>query len=186
MALFAQKGFQETTIVDIAKAAKVSRGTVFNYFAYKEAILIEHLASKIPEMGRRVKAASGHDPVASLYQIFRELADFVEGNAHLILPLSYELLNPDPERSRHAYMALSLTPIFYDYLTEARSAGRIRTDFSRERLARTLSNTYFLTALQWAAYRRDRSIHDELHKALQLILEGVLVSHAISDKDQPR
>jgi AcrR family transcriptional regulator len=185
MTLFEKKGFQETTIVDIAKAAKVSRGTVFNYFAYKEAILIEHLASKIPEMGRRVKAISGHDPVASLYHIFRELADFVESNAHLILPLSYELLNPDPERSRHAYMALSLTPIFYEYLTEARAAGRIRTDFSRERLARTLSNTYFLTALQWTAYRRDRSIHDELHKALQLMLEGVLSACADSEKTQP-
>lgn len=178
MALFAEKGFEATTIADIAKAARVSRGTVFNYFAYKEAILIEHLASKIPEMGRRVKAASGHDPIASLYRIFDELADFVESNAHLILPLSYELLNPDPARSRHAYMALSLTPIFDDYLAAARDSGRIRRDFSRERLARTLANTYFLTALQWAAYRRDRSIHDELRKALQLILEGMLTPNA--------
>lgn len=175
MQLFKNKGFQETTVVDIAKAARVSRGTVFNYFPYKEAILIADLAQKLTDMQSRVNGSSPTNPLAAIYAIFDELASFVENNPDHILPLSYELLNPDPERSKHAFVSLPLVPFIYEYLTQAREQNLIRSDFSRERLARTIANTYFLTALQWAAYRQDRSIREELKKALQLTLEGIVV-----------
>ncbi len=175
MQLFKNKGFQETTVVDIAKAARVSRGTVFNYFPYKEAILIADLAQKLTDMQSRVNGSSPTNPLVAIYAIFDELASFVENNPDHILPLSYELLNPDPERSKHAFVSLPLVPFIYEYLTQAREQNLIRSDFSRERLARTIANTYFLTALQWAAYRQDRSIREELKKALQLTLEGIVV-----------
>lgn len=37
--LFTEKGYHETTIDDIAHAAKVGKGTIYNYFTDKEAIL---------------------------------------------------------------------------------------------------------------------------------------------------
>lgn len=176
MVLFSERGFQDTTVIDIARAAGVSRGTVFNYFPYKEAILIDHLAQQLADMEGRVLANGvSKSAVASLYEVFDELAVFVEANKQLVLPLSYELLNPDPERSKNAYVSLPLVPFIYGFLTRARDSGLIRGDFSRERLARTIANTYFLTALQWAAYRQDRSIKDELRKALQLTLEGIVI-----------
>ncbi len=173
MQLFRDKGFQETTVVDIAAAAAVSRGTVFNYYPYKEAVLTEHLAQELADMEQRTTVARQATPLLKLYAIFDELARFVEANRHLVLPLSYELLNPDPARSKAAYVSLPLVPLLYTQLTEARVLGLVRSDFSRERLARTVANTFFLTVLQWAAYRQDRSIHDELRKALTLTLEGV-------------
>lgn len=176
MSLFERQGFQETTVVDIANAAGVSRGTVFNYYPYKEAILIEHLAQRLSAMQKGLPAPEkSAEPIETLYTIFDELASFIEGNRNLILPLSYELLNPDPERSKQAYVSLPLVPLLYRYLTKARELNLIRSDFSRERLARTIANTYFLTALQWAAYRQDRSIHEELRKALRITLEGIVV-----------
>ena len=115
-------------------------------------------------------------PIEALYNVFDKLADFFEANRDLILPLSYELLNPDPERSKKAFVSLPLVPFLYELLTEAKTQNLIRKDFSRERLSRTIANTYFLTALQWAAYRHDRSIHEELRTALQLTLEGIIQS----------
>src|SRR5690242_6283645 len=38
---FNEKGFYSTSIDDIADAADVSRGTFFNYFGYKEAVIVE-------------------------------------------------------------------------------------------------------------------------------------------------
>ena len=143
MDLFEARGFQETTVLDIADAASVSRGTVFNYYPYKEAILIEYLAQRLGDMQKRIESLSPKDaPLKTIYAIFDELATFTEANPHLMLPLSYELLNPDPERSRQAFVSLPLVPIFYTYLSEARERGLIRSDFSRERLARTLANAF--------------------------------------------
>ena len=66
MRLFNEKGFQETTVVDIARAARVSRGTVFNYFPYKEAILIDDLAQKLDDMRGRVSGSSPTNPLEAL------------------------------------------------------------------------------------------------------------------------
>jgi len=176
MRLFDEKGFQEATFDAIARASGVSRGTVFNYFPYKEALLIEFFGRHLEELGRAVarrRVAEGLDPLAELYLLFDELARFVEGSRHLVLPLSYELLNPDPARSRAAYLALPLGDLLQDALARARASGLVREDFSRERLARTLANAYFITTLQWAAYRQDRSIRDELRKTLTITLEGI-------------
>ena len=179
MQLFESRGFQATTFSDIAREAGVSRGTVFNYFPYKEALLIEyfgrHLEALRSKLDRR-RAEAGDDPVEELFFLFDELARFVDDHRKLVLPLSYELLNPDPERSRRAYLALPLGDLLREVLTRARSARTVRDDYSRERLARTLANAYFITTMQWAAYRQDRSITEELRKALILTLEGIVTS----------
>ena len=168
--LYRERGFAETTVSDIAKAAQVSRGTVFNYYPYKEAILIEDLAQQLSSMEDRVKARA-KSPVEALYLVFAEIADYFEENRDLVLPLCYELLNPDPERSKYAFTSLPLARICKEYLM---ASENIRTGYSADRLARTVANTFFITALQWAAYRQERSIHEELKKALELTLEGLL------------
>src|SRR5256884_7726382 len=40
LALFAEKGFAETTVEDITEAADVGKGTFFNYFPSKDHILL--------------------------------------------------------------------------------------------------------------------------------------------------
>lgn len=40
LALFAKKGFAETTVEDITNAADVGKGTFFNYFPSKDHILL--------------------------------------------------------------------------------------------------------------------------------------------------
>ncbi|HEX8388995.1 MAG TPA: TetR/AcrR family transcriptional regulator [Sphingomonas sp.] len=59
MALFAERGFEKTRIVDVARRAGVSHGTVGIYFPTKEALLracVERLAQ--PEM-EEIEAAIG-------------------------------------------------------------------------------------------------------------------------------
>jgi len=169
--LFVEKGFQETTILDIAEVAEISRGTFFNYFPYKEAILTEYFANNLQQLHEYPETYD--DPFEALYAAFGELANFVENNRPLVPPLSYELLNPDAERSRAAYKALPLASIFREILLKGRAKGLVREDFSSERLARSLANVYFLTALQWAAYWPDKPIQEELRKQLKIALEGV-------------
>ena len=173
MSGFRRDGFDATTMQGIADGAGVSRGTVFNYFPYKEAILVRYFASELAEL--RTTFRTGDDPIGDLYRLFDELADFVAANRALVLPLSYELLNPDPERSRAAYAQLPLAALVERLLTRARDGGRLRGDHSLRRLARHVVNGFFLTALQWAAYRSDRSIHDEVRIDLGLLLEGLEV-----------
>lgn len=47
MRLFGEKGYDETTVAEIATAAGVSTKTFFNYFAAKDEVLFPHLAGRI-------------------------------------------------------------------------------------------------------------------------------------------
>ncbi|WP_234553908.1 TetR/AcrR family transcriptional regulator [Thermus caliditerrae] len=176
MALFRQQGFRETTATDIAKAAHVSRGTFFNYYPYKEAVLLEYgsllLADLRGEVRRRL--AQGEDPLALLRYLFGRLAAFTQAEKDLLLPLLYELLNPDPIRAKAAFMALPLGDLIAEVLKPLRDKGVVRQDLSLERMGRTLADLYFLAALRWAAYTPNRDFGGEVEKSLSLALEGIL------------
>jgi AcrR family transcriptional regulator len=176
MALFRQRGFQETTASDIAKAAHVSRGTFFNYFPYKEAVLLEYGALLLAGLREEVKKrlARGEDPLAILRFIFQEVARYTEAEKDLVLPLLYELLNPDPIRAKAAFEALPLGDLIAQVLRPLREKDLVRKDLSLERMGRTLADLYFLTALRWAAYTPERDLKEELQKTLDLALLGIL------------
>jgi transcriptional regulator, TetR family len=176
MALFRQRGFQETTASDIAKAAHVSRGTFFNYFPYKEAVLLEYGALLLAGLREEVKGrlARGEDPLAILRFIFQEVARYTEAEKDLVLPLLYELLNPDPIRAKAAFEALPLGDLIAQVLRFLREKDLVRKDLSLERMGRTLADLYFLTALRWAAYTPERDLKEELQKTLDLALLGIL------------
>lgn len=176
MALFRQQGFREITATDIAKAAHVSRGTFFNYYPYKEAVLLEYgsllLADLREEVRRRL--AQKEDPMALLRFLFQRLAAFTQAEKDLLLPLLYELLNPDPVRAKAAFLALPLGDLIAEVLKPLREKGVVRQDLSLERMGRTLADLYFLAALRWAAYTPNRDFGEEVEKSLSLALEGIL------------
>lgn len=179
LTLFNEQGFQATTISEIASSAGVSRGTFFNYFPYKEAVLLDAVGGELNRLGAALAAErQDGNATARLYRLFDGLALLVEQQQELVLPLSRELLHPDPLRSRAALGALPLPAMLGQLLTSAQRDGLLRSDHSPERLARVLANTFFLTALQWASYRREKPLQPELRTALRLGLEGMLCNPA--------
>ncbi|WP_117238186.1 TetR/AcrR family transcriptional regulator [Thermus sediminis] len=176
MALFRERGFQETTASDIAKAAHVSRGTFFNYFPYKEAVLLDYGSLLLARLREEIRGrlAQGMDPLAVLHFLFQEVALFTEAEKELLLPLFYELLNPEPIRARAAFEALPLGDLIAEVLRPLKEKGMVRQDLSLERMGRTLADLYFLSALRWAAYTPHRDLKGELEKTLDLALLGIL------------
>lgn len=177
MELFRTRGFHGTTATDIAKAAHVSRGTFFNYFPYKEAVLLDYgslLLSGLREEVRK-RLATGEEPLALLHLVFARLNEAVRREKDLLLPLLYELLNPDPLRAKAAFEALPLGDLLAELLKPLREKGQVRQDLSLERMGRTLADLYFLSALRWAAYTPHRDLDQEIERSLRIALEGILV-----------
>lgn len=184
LALFREKGFQATTAGDIAKEARVSRGTFFNYFPYKEAVLLDYgnqLLTRLKEEALR-RLAQGRNPLEVLQWLWDELAEGTMREKELLMPLFYELLNPDPLRAKAAFEALPLGDFLAELFSPLRKAhshseqlgARLRQDLSLERIGHTLADLYFLTALRWAAYTPEKDLKEEMRKTLSLFLKGAL------------
>lgn len=169
--LFKERGFVHTTATDIAKTAHVSRGTFFNYYPYKEAVLLDYGSYIVSQLSILVekRREEGASPTELLEEFWLELARVTQEEKDLIPPLTYELINPDPHRAKAAYEAMPLAKILEGLL---RDTHRLRTDISLERISATLAYTFLMTALRWSAFHPTRPVRDELRKALTLTLEG--------------
>ena len=72
LALFAQKGFTETTVEDITNAADVGKGTFFNYFPSKEHILLAFGEMQLAKFQSAVDEARRNDEPMPVF--FRSVA----------------------------------------------------------------------------------------------------------------
>jgi len=78
MELFAERGFEATTVDDIAARADVSARTFFRYFATKEGVLFDDAEARLRDLSRLVaERPSRESPfeafVAALHQAMDEL-----------------------------------------------------------------------------------------------------------------
>ncbi|WEV26343.1 TetR family transcriptional regulator [Streptomyces sp. 71268] len=69
--LFVERGFERTTIAEIAEAARVAKKTVTNYFPRKEDLALDHQDAFVTSLARRVADREpGESALAALRRAF--------------------------------------------------------------------------------------------------------------------
>ena len=83
-ALFIARGFDAVTVDEIAVAAKVSKMTVFNYFAHKEDLVLDRQDDlKLVFLRDAIRARpAGQTPIDALRDLMRKLRDDKHPFAH--------------------------------------------------------------------------------------------------------
>src|SRR5947207_14476288 len=82
VSLFVEKGYDETTIDDLAAAAGMSKRTFFRYFASKEELVMGKYEYFGEQLAEDLAARPAGEPVwVSLRQIFGRVVDHVESDA---------------------------------------------------------------------------------------------------------
>jgi AcrR family transcriptional regulator len=84
--LFARRGYQRSTMLQIAAASELALGTLYQLFASKEAILYSMLETFIDGVIERVRAemAGPGDAASQLSRIVRAQLDFSKDNADVL------------------------------------------------------------------------------------------------------
>lgn len=62
ISLFLERGYMNTKIIDIANAAGIGKGTVYEYFDSKETLLLELLNTRVSEDYKRMEEAIREKP----------------------------------------------------------------------------------------------------------------------------
>jgi AcrR family transcriptional regulator len=116
--LFADRGFHRTTTKDIAEAADVAEGTLYNYFETKNDLLFAILArlseSELPQAGlvpgaagpAQVSAGDARQHFSSLLDLRRE---YVKENSVMLQAILSEILANAELRQRYAEQLLEPT-----------------------------------------------------------------------------
>jgi TetR/AcrR family fatty acid metabolism transcriptional regulator len=127
--LFAEKGFHRTTTKDIALAADVSEGTLYNYFDNKEDLLFGIMEKLVDnqQLGRQLSLAELDDAQDFLVAMLNERRDYVQSNHDMLQSVLSEIL-VDPDLRHKYYHELVLPGIdtLEQHLTHRQRSAQIK------------------------------------------------------------
>jgi AcrR family transcriptional regulator len=112
--LFREKGFAEATTRDIARAAGIASGTLFNYFATKEVVLAVLAAEAVGEACGEALKPEG------------EAAETLEEELFALVATTLRKLKP-LRKHLPALLETALSPLAHS-ASEDDAAGELRTD----------------------------------------------------------
>ncbi len=100
--IFAEKGFHRATTKEIAQAAGVSEGTIYNYFANKGDLVIGIITrlAKFDQLGGELAQAFQSDPRSLLAAVFRDRTGRIEQNIEMVRAVLPEILINQELRER--------------------------------------------------------------------------------------
>lgn len=179
-ALFDRKGFNQTSLQDIADAVGAARSSLYHYFDNREQLLIagiEELTVARNELNDAIRAMDG-EPMARLNGLMVGLAELIRDHPVWIrVLLRDEAALPDATRARDRESRLDYFDLLTSTLRDGILVGRFR---QRDEAATALTIISALTGLQgqYAAATVVES-DDTSQLIVDVLLHGILA-------DEPR
>jgi TetR/AcrR family transcriptional regulator, cholesterol catabolism regulator len=181
--LFRERGFEQTTVDEITEKADVAKGTFFNYFPRKDAVLgflsetrllvVEENSETILAEDRpvREKLLDVYSTAASAYEEDRELSRFV------LIELMARAFTPSEE------VAVRWHQQIVRMIRQGQENGELRSDVDALRIEAMLTGLYYATLYEWVCRAPSSGVPctppgclpllEELHARLTLAMEGI-------------
>jgi AcrR family transcriptional regulator len=178
VALFKEHGFDQVSVKQIAKASVVSEKTIFNYFPYKELIV---LAGAQPQLNALMDTIQKQideitEPTEVLRNFSLSLAELCVSDPAMIAVVVSEMLTLDPERLTMAMRYIpDPAPLIRTVMTLARAQGKLRPEVSVE-----YATEFFLSSVLNGIRTHFASGHVEkvrpmLNVTLEIFLYGAFI-----------
>ncbi|GAA4531620.1 MULTISPECIES: TetR/AcrR family transcriptional regulator [Nonomuraea] len=150
--LFAAKGFQATTVRQIAQEAGILSGSLYHHFDSKEAIVDEVLSTFLDDVTARYRAAvaGGDDPLAVLTEMVRIGFGTLEPHRAAITVMQNDW-NYLRQFERFNYLVKAEEEVEQIWVTQIRAgqaAGQLRDDVDPKLTYRMIRDTIWV-AVRW-------------------------------------
>jgi AcrR family transcriptional regulator len=182
--LFNTQGFYNTSIDDIADAADVSRGTFFNYFGYKEAVIVEFGRDLMIALTAQVDAQIAENISAEriIYRIWLEVRSLLEEHGEAVVVLSHELLNPEVERAVRAAQAFTLAELIEKVTATGQRAGRFRSSLNAGQFGQLVANLIVVSVATQYRTNDMEAADAYMRQSLNVIFHGA-IPEGVARKD---
>lgn len=179
-ALFDRHGYEAVTMEQIAAAADLSKGTLYNHFAIKEAVLAHwlhlELATNLAKLHGQLAARPGFAQGA--LHVLHHSADWCEAHPHYLGPyLRFRFLGigTGPSPSRDSEQISDIADTFGWLIRRGQASGEIREDLDPARLTVAFHHLYLGAMLRWLAAPRLK-LRKEFASLIDLFLHGAATS----------
>jgi AcrR family transcriptional regulator len=174
LALFAKKGFAETTVEDITNAADVGKGTFFNYFPSKDHILLAFGEMQLAKLGSAVEEARTTDePMPRfLRSLGQRMTEEPTRNPAIIRALLQAYLSSTPVREAMVDLQKRVLALHAEIIQLGQTKGQIRDDLPATEIAQVFRQSIFGTLLIWSLYG-DGSLLQRMETSFEVLWKGL-------------
>lgn len=181
--LFRAKGFNETSMEEVAEKADISKGTLYNYFVSKESLLSAYIQATIADFGEEMAAhLQDHRGIESRLRLLLDFKHVLFGRDLELtaIYLSYRMqtlfshpLSGNPLANPLVTAQRSgLENVIFKVISEAQQSGEIGRDLPALLLARSfqlMTVQYFLFCRSTDNSGETEQLREQL---IQLFLNG--------------
>ncbi len=178
MDLFMKQGFEQTTMDQIALEADVAKGTIYNHFPEKEAIISEHIQRVIREQAPAMieQLEELPDTRSRLIAALNKSMEWMHIDLNDDLYeryFSYKMAKgPQVLRGQGPNLSSGFRTILESILEMGKQSGEIRKDVDGQFLAAQLELNYTIIAICWVTNPEMSSIQDSIAGTVELFLNG--------------
>ena len=174
--VFARRGYFQSQVADVARAAGVAAGTVYLYFRSKDDLLVSIFERTMKDTLAQGRAAINEaaDPRERLRRIARLHLDRMGRDRDLAIVFQVELRQSTKfmERFSSTYLRDYLG-IIRDTIAEGQAAGTFRDGFNPTIAAKALFGALDEMATNWILSRRKYPLATQADEVIDLFLHGV-------------
>ena len=175
LSLFRQKGFAATTVEEIVGAAAVAKGTFFNYFPTKEAVL-NYLGERQARATSVEIRATLMDPTRRLRQklgcMLGILASNIESERDLMRVAVFEVMKVPDALAGDPYRAIFKSGVI-ELLAQGQRQGEMRPALDPALVGAALAGVYFQQVFEWCAAPAPYPLGERLEQMLDLLWHGI-------------
>lgn len=177
MDLFSKQGFEQTTVEQIAEEADIAKGTIYNHFPVKEAIICEHVQRIIREQGPEVLSQIRQlpDTRSRLITVLRKSMDWMNVNLNNDIYEKYFIYRMQTivYSIKDQSLRSGVSGVLEEILELGKEAGEIRQDVSSVVLAGHLETIASFTAIGWVTRPECFAINEAIEMNVDIFLNGV-------------
>jgi AcrR family transcriptional regulator len=174
--LFKEKGFEKTTVDEITQQAGIAKGTFFNYFPTKVALL-RYFAEQKEELTHRLirQEISKNTPTKEkLKKVLILLAKSNESDKSLARLMVFEYMKHAGEEPYHGKgRSSNFAKILDNLLQQGVKKGEVKRDLDTKRAAQNIAAIYFHSLIHWLRAEDDYSFAEDISKKIDLVFEGI-------------
>jgi len=173
--VFAERGFFNAQVADIARAAGVAAGTVYLYFKSKDDLLVSIFDRNMHEglAAGRAAVADLHDPRERLRRLARAHLARLGGDRNLAVVFQVELRQSTKFMERFSSTLLrDYLGLIRDAIADGQRAGIFRADIKATVAAKMLFGALDEMATNWILSRRRYSLETDADTVVDLFVNG--------------
>ncbi len=177
--LFREKGYEQTKVSEITRAAGVAKGTFFNYFPTKERVLLALGEQMLGKLGRvdangifQQKTTRG-----KVKAVFHALAAGLDSDRELVKEMVYRGLRL-PDLVDNSRAQLDFRAMLVLLIEQGKRKREIIEDVDASFVADALYTLYFQQIVIWCSTDFQTSLPDQLDSIVDLIFNGISLTRA--------